>query len=243
MSDTFTWECPHCGHSQTGAYRNNKSDQWIPDFPETSLGPVGTLNHMRICLNGDCKKVSFTVYLYAQGKDGAGDTVLKGKPLETWRLIPESSAKPQPDSVPKPLQDDYFEACRIRDLSPKASATLARRCLQGMIRNFCGITKPTLKAEIEALDSLVQEGKEPRGVTPESVKAIDNVRGVGNIGAHMEKDINLIVDIDPGEAQVLIELIETLFDEWYVARDERTKRFEKIATLAAEKANEKKGGA
>ncbi|MCP1830281.1 hypothetical protein ACVIHH_005106 [Bradyrhizobium sp. USDA 4518] len=33
--------------------------------------------------------------------------------------------------------------------------------------------------------------------------AIDAVRIVGNIGAHMEKDVNLIVDIEPGEAQML----------------------------------------
>ena len=30
-------------------------------------------------------------------------------------------------------------------------------------------------------------------------QAIDAVRSIGNIGAHMEKDINLIVDVDPEE--------------------------------------------
>jgi hypothetical protein len=45
------------------------------------------------------------------------------------------------------------------------------------------------------------------------VEAIDIVRNIGNIGAHMEADINVIVDVDPDEAQTLIELIETLFLE------------------------------
>ena len=36
------------------------------------------------------------------------------------------------------------------------------------------------------------------------------VRKVGNIGAHMEKDINVIVDVDPDEAQHLIGLITFL---------------------------------
>jgi hypothetical protein len=145
--------------------------------------------------------------------------------------MPESSAKPQPDHIPRSLREDYLEACRIRDLSPKASATLARRCLQGMIRDFCKIAKNTLDLEIRALKEAVDQDKAPRGVTPESVDAIDHVRKVGNIGAHMEKDIDLIVEIDSGEAQLLIELVETLFEEWYVARKLREERFANLATL------------
>lgn len=30
--------------------------------------------------------------------------------------------------------------------------------------------------------------------------------------------MNLIVDIEPGEVQMLIDLIEMLFDEWYVEK-------------------------
>ena len=44
--------------------------------------------------------------------------------------------------------------------------------------------------------------------------AIDAVRRVGNIGAHMEHDINVIVDVEPREAELLIGLVETLFREW-----------------------------
>ena len=50
---------------------------------------------------------------------------------------------------------------------------------------------------------------------------IDGIRRIGNIGAHMEKDINLIVDIDPDEAQKLIKLIEHLLEQWYVNRHEQ----------------------
>ncbi len=149
--------------------------------------------------------------------------------------MPESNVKPQPDCIPKVLVNDYAEACRIRDLSPKASATLSRRCLQGMIRDFCKITKYTLDQEIKALRSLVDEGSAPHGVTPESVDGIDHVRKIGNIGAHMEADVNLIVDIEPEEAQILIELIETLFDEWYVSRHKREQKFSSLKILAESK--------
>lgn len=37
------------------------------------------------------------------------------------------------------------------------------------------------------------------------------VREIGNIGAHMEADINVIIDVDPDEAQILIDLVELLF--------------------------------
>jgi hypothetical protein len=133
------------------------------------------------------------------------------------------------------LREDYREACLIREDSPKASATLARRCLQGMIRDFCGIARNTLLDEIKALRAAVDAGTAPSGVAPESVDAIDQVRSVGNIGAHMEKDIDRIIQVDPGEAQVLIELIESLFEEWYVARERRRLRFASVAAVAEQK--------
>jgi hypothetical protein len=167
-----------------------------------------------------------------------GQQARLGKYLEFWQLLPGSSAKPQPDFIPKALVADYNEACRIRDLSPKAAATLARRCLQGMIRDFCRVSKATLFKEIEELREQLDKGTAAKGVTHESVDAIDAVRGVGNIGAHMEKDVDLIVEIEPGEAQMLIELIEMLFDEWYVERHKRTQRLAEITALSAKKASE-----
>jgi len=92
-----------------------------------------------------------------------------------------------------------------------------------MIRDFWSIKKPRLVEEIDALQAKVDG---------QTWDAIDSLRKIGNIGAHMEKDINLIVDVDPDEARLLIELIETLFDEWYVARYEREQRMAKIKAAA-----------
>jgi hypothetical protein len=77
----------------------------------------------------------------------------------------------------------------------------------------------------------LDEGTAPAGVAPESVDAIDHVRSEGNIGANFEKDVNLIIDIDPGEAQALFELIETPFVDRYVARKERQDRFARAGKL------------
>ena len=124
-----------------------------------------------------------------------------GEKLNEWQLIPTSKAKIFPDYVPKPIIDNYTEACQICELSPKASATLSRRCLQGIIRDFWGVKGRNLADEINQIKDKVD---------PLIWEAIDSVRKIGNIGAHMEKDINLVIDVEPKEAVALIELIETL---------------------------------
>jgi hypothetical protein len=189
------------------------------------------------CQNAECSRMTLNFNLHQRtvytSSWQLGDTVA------TWKLIPESAAKPQPDFIPRAIVEDYAEACRIKDLSPKASATLARRCLQGMIRDFCGISKARLIDEIKELRKQVNENSAPRGVTHESIDAIDAVREIGNTGAHMDKDIDLIVEIDDDEAQVLIDLIEMLFADWYIEREARKRRFAGPLAIAEAKRSEK----
>jgi hypothetical protein len=56
----------------------------------------------------------------------------------------------------------------------------------------------------------------------------------------MEADINVIVDVDAEEAQQLIGLIELLFAEWYVAKENRRKRLLALGITASEKAEQRK---
>jgi hypothetical protein len=56
----------------------------------------------------------------------------------------------------------------------------------------------------------------------------------------MEKDINLIVDVDEGEAQELIKLIELLIDDWYVARYNRQIQLASVMKIKAAKEAAKK---
>ena len=154
-----------------------------------------------------------------------------GNDLLNWSLRPASAARSYPDYIPAPLRQDYEEACAIRDISPKASATLSRRCLQGIIRDYWDITKPRLIEEIAALQSITD---------PLTWSAIDAVRSIGNIGAHMEKDINLIIEVDPKEASMLIGLIETLFKDCYIARHQREEHLKAITEVAETKAAARK---
>jgi Domain of unknown function (DUF4145) len=233
----MNWTCPFCQRPQVVSSDNYSVDSHIIRVGYKDSAELRAFRSVAVaCLNDECRKMSLTASLH--GRDDTARIQIFANALREWRLLPESFAKPQPDSIPAVLVNDYVEACRIRDLSPKASATLSRRCLQGMIRDFCGISKATLFKEIASLREQLDAGAAPKGVTHESVDAIDAVRSVGNIGAHMEKDVDLIVEIEPGEAQMLIELIEMLFEEWYVEREKRTKRLAEIVALSAKKASD-----
>jgi hypothetical protein len=55
----------------------------------------------------------------------------------------------------------------------------------------------------------------------------------------MEADIDVIVNVDPDEAQILIELVELLFDEWYIAREARIIRLAKLKSITDNKKEQK----
>jgi Domain of unknown function (DUF4145) len=234
------WTCPCCGHAQVlGSKRLDQG--WerlgvseVEEDHELALGYVAI-----VCANDKCRKLNLRVFLGSYGRGGTKYADGSGRQgvhtLKNWTLLPPSSAKPQPDFIPKPIRDDYYEACAIRDLSPKASATVSRRCLQGMIRDFCKISKKRLVDEINELRKKVESGLGPPGVLLDSVDAIEDVRKIGNIGAHMAADINTVVDVDPNEAQALIELVEVLLQEWYVAAETRKARVGRLKQIVADK--------
>lgn len=228
MADYLSnWQCPFCNQYASQAERFPISGAMTR---EGAGGFLALTGQFVLCPNPRCKKATIGVALYLGAKNEIGQIEKFGKPIQGWRLVPASTAKVFPDYVPEAIRNDYTEACTIKDLSPKASATLARRALQGMIRDFWGITNPRLAAEIEALKDKVD---------PKTWEAIDGVRQIGNIGAHMEKDVDTIIDVEPEEAEKLTWLIETLIQEWYIARFERDKRLTELHDMVTAKASMK----
>jgi len=168
----------------------------------------------------NCEKV--TTYAQYTGQD---------MPNKIVPIFPISTAKQFPDYVPAPIRADYEEACAIVTLSPKASATLSRRCLQNMIRDFWGITgKNRLVDEIAALETKVPAAQ---------WKILNSLRRIGNIGAHPEADVNLIIDIDPDDAAKLVKVIELLIHQWYIERHEQEELFSDILSLDQEITSQK----
>jgi len=218
-----SWLCPYCDRHAT-VMANNIAESAFRFDNNNKDGHQYLETRVVTCPNPECREYTIDVTA-REALHGAGG-FYRGEQTDSWRLRPQSNARVFPNYIPKPLRADYTEACLIRDLSPKASATLSRRCLQGMIRDFWNVKKPNLYEEINAIEDKVD---------PATWQAIDAVRSIGNIGAHMEKDINLVIDVDPDEAQTLIQLIELLFEDWYVRRKQREENLAAIVAIAEAK--------
>ena len=118
-----------------------------------------------------------------------------------------------PEQVPTHFADDFNEAKTVLELSPKASAALSRRLLQKFLRHILGAhdRQDNLYKEID--DFIVQ--KNP----PEHLRrSIDAIRHVGNWAAHplKERASGIIVDVSYDEASWLLEIIEELFEVYFV---------------------------
>lgn len=216
-----SWQCPYCQHHATITNENTSGTHYNFFDGNKHKQALKFQVESITCPNPNCKEYTIEAILRPANSFSL---------IESWQLRPQSSARPLPSYIPKAIKEDYEEACLIQSLSPKASATLARRCLQGMIRDFWKASGKNLHLEIEFIRDKVE---------PDTWKAIDVVRKVGNIGAHMEKDINQIVEVDENEAGLLIGLIEMLIEEWYVSRYERQQRLAQIKQLGQDKETQK----
>jgi len=225
----FKWHCPYCNHYTT-ILDSNFHQGGTALTIENKNGHRYLLMQFIVCPNIDCNEYTLTAFLY-EYKYRAGSW-RTGDLLQQWNLIPPSEAKAMPNYIPIPIINDYQEACLIRDLSPKASATLSRRCLQGIVRDYWGVKKERLVDEIDEIKDKID---------PLTWKAIEAVRKIGNIGAHMEKDINLVIEVEPEESKKLIQLIELLISEWYINRYEREKNLNEIIGISIEKDEQKQG--
>jgi hypothetical protein len=88
--------------------------------------------------------------------------------------------------------------------------------------------------------SLNDEFRQIRGTAdPLTWEAIESIRKSGMTGTRMESDGAEILDTEPGEAELLIGLIETLIEDWYVTREERRKRLKQIRKVTGEDVAEK----
>jgi hypothetical protein len=226
-----SYTCPYCNRAATLTVYSQDSKDIFINIASVNLeyGDRVALRYQAIvCPNEDCKKLNLTISLNKTDNIAPYQVIEEEDSIETWRLLPESFAKPMPNYLPKGVAEDYKEARRIQSLSPKASATLARRALQGMIRDFFGIKKRTLYEEITEL-----QGKIPGS----EWNAIDALRKIGNIGAHMEKDVNIIIDIEEDEADKLLAFIEYLVESWYIKRHDDDERLASIVEIAGLKKN------
>ena len=126
-------------------------------------------------------------------------------------VYPKSAGRPKADpAVPADLAEDFNEACLVLSDSPKASAALSRRCLQEVLK-LQGFTQHDLA---KAIDAALASNTLPG----ELRFNLDAVRNIGNFAAHPIKDqtSGSVVAVEPHEAEWNLEVLEGLFDFYYV---------------------------
>lgn len=158
------------------------------------------------CKCPNCKRyIMQTQRLYHVTVEG-----VKSGRYERHMVWPKGIARvPLSADVPKEFAGDYLEACRVLPDSPNASAALSRRCLQNLLRDKAKVKPSNLSDEIEeVMESLPAHLRE----------AIDAVRNIGNFAAHPMKSTNTggIIEVEPGEAEWLLDTLEGLFDFYFV---------------------------
>lgn len=222
MGEATSWRCPHCNHYATVLSANRKTMGGVFRTKQTYLwASVDVI----ICPNPKCDEFTLTAQLRTTKPEGYGGRG-PAKLMQEWHLIPASRAVRFPAYVPDPIRQDYEEARLIQDLSPRAAATLARRCLQAMIRDVFKLAEGTLAAEIQAIRDRV---------SPQAWRAIDAVRRTAKFGAHPERDPMTIIDVKPAEVEALLRLLEFLIQDWYVAPHEREEHLRTVVEIADEK--------
>jgi hypothetical protein len=169
--------------------------------------------------NPDCRK---SIFFLLNGQfnynrnDGSWSTLtdINGTELISKRELirPKGSSRPPvPNEVPNNIASDYSEACLVLPDSPKASAALSRRALQHLLRDVGKIKEGNLANEIQ---QVLDSNQLPSYLS----ESIDAIRNIGNFAAHPSKSNSTgeIVNVEAGEGEWNLEVLEMLFDFYYV---------------------------
>lgn len=195
-------QCPHClveFHDQVRAY----------ELEEDIDGGWGIL----ACKCPSCERL---ILKLARGNIAYPGGV-RGffNPTDEILIRPKTINRPPvPSQVPDEFAVDYKEASLVLSDSAKASAALSRRCLQHLLREKAGVTPGNLTNEIqEVLDS--------KGLPSHISESLDAIRNIGNFAAHPMKSQSTgeIVPIEPGEAEWTLDVMEMLYDFYFVQPD------------------------
>lgn len=188
-------KCPHCAA--------DFFDNW---HATNCVGGVGTPNGdtIRYVVCPACNRM--TVDIHDRFSTSSGQYSI---------IYPQGLNRgPVSDVVPDEIAEDYREACAIAVLSPKASAALARRCLQSML-NEKGYNAATLHRQVK----LFIEEKDPDKIAPASIRqVVDGIRNFGNFGAHPINEVQTlsIIPVEDHEVEWSLAIIERLFRFFYV---------------------------
>ena len=208
-------KCPHC----TVEF-HAKTNHTVFDFESESNIAFGFLSdHCPSCGRLIVRLAKGGLDTPRDGKDGQWQKPRLDEPFDEVLVYPRvSNRSAVPVEVPDEFTEDYREACLVIADSPKASAALSRRCLQHILREKAGVKHADLAKEI-------QEVIDNKGLPNYIAESLDAVRNIGNFAAHPNKSASTgeIISVEPGEAEWSLDVIEMLYD-FYFVQPERVKQ-------------------
>ena len=194
-------DCPHCGK----AFHDAWSETTI--YGPTQQHGFVWLTAVTICPS--CHDAVVSLSKCDKFPDGTLFSVT------SFQAYPKRALrKPLAPEVPSGIREDYEEACLVLADSSKASAALARRCLQAILRDQ-GYAQKDLAQQIDAL--LLEP--DPAKAIPSSLReTVDAIRNFGNFSAHPVTDQTTlqVIAVEPGEAEWCLEILEEMFDHYFV---------------------------
>ncbi len=200
-------KCPHC---LTGFHADWTETVIMRGNVQLTERDSNTKWKARSCVCPECGRA--TIVLSGTRWVGGRGQVIALPIEEEWQVWPKGIARaPLPKEVPDKFAADYREACLVLADSPKASAALSRRCLQLLLRETAGVKLNDLSREI---DEVLAAKTLPSSLA----EAIDAIRNIGNFAAHPNKSTNTgeIIEVEVGEADWCLDVLESLFDFYFV---------------------------
>lgn len=240
-SEGQDWRCPRCKRHILLAQSDMDDVERLFHLPR--IEPRWYVERLQTIVCRNCNEFFSTLGLYrAQVHNGQPQRYGHNSKVITNHAYRELMVYPlhveesyDADLVLAAINQDLQEASAIVDLSPRASAVLSRRIVQSVMRDFYEVGKhKDLHSEIEAA----------RNKMPEALyEALMSIKSLGNIGAHPERDIDLIVTVDGEEAALLLSVVRYLIESTYIKRADEERRLAALKALGDEKRAQRKQGA
>ena len=199
-------KCPHC--------LDSFHESW--EIVNSRIDDKEYFFEIRHCICPTCNKAVIQLGKRFKGYNSVFD----------WNFVyPKAiSRSPIPPEVDdENLISDYTESCNVLADSPKSSAALSRRCLQYILREKAKVKHQNLDLEI---DEVISSNSLPSDLS----ENLDYIRNVGNFAAHpiKSKSTGEIMDIEPGEAEWNLDVVEDLIDFYFVRPAKSLKKKESL---------------
>lgn len=216
--------CPHCGVGIR--FEESGSIDFVNENLSQGRNSVGAQ-----ITGGFCSECNGLILFK---KNGIFNGFSRGdyEPMEWWLqetheellLYPKNKFNiVLPSEIPLNYVQDFMETYHVCSISAKASAAISRRILQQILVNEYGIERRNLSQQID--DFIVLPG-----IPSYLADSIDAVRQIGNFAAHPVKSLNSgeVVEVEEGEAEWILEVLQSLFDFVFVQPSKQRARIDKL---------------